>query len=206
MLPCLTSSASISIAQILFHFTLPLWRLPNGETRGRLDTPFISHPFAKAHLIPSILQFYVDVEQTGMSSQFYDKFNIRFNISQILKSIWNDGVHRENIIKLSRNSEFFVKFVNLLRNDANYLMDECLSKLKEIGQLQTELATPPTEVFSFFVFISSLTFPLFSHIGRQSPRETNARKYAGWLGETCYDVCFSCQRNNAYAKLPDLSA
>ena len=86
-----------------------------------------------------------------MSSQFYDKFNIRYNISQILKNVWNDSAHRENIVKLSRNSEFFVKFVNLLRNDANYLMDECLSKLKEIGQLQTELATPLAPVNIFIV-------------------------------------------------------
>ena len=86
---------------------------------------------------------FVDVEQTGMASQFYDKFNIRYNISQILKSIWNDVVHRVKIVQLSRNTDFFVKFVNLLMNDTTYLLDECLSKLKEIGAIQTELANPP---------------------------------------------------------------
>ncbi|KAJ3274850.1 hypothetical protein HDV01_002054 [Terramyces sp. JEL0728] len=130
------------LVEILFTFTLPLWRDNRGGTHGRLDGPFVTHPFAKAHLVPSILKFYIDVEQTGMSSQFYDKFNIRYNISQILKAVWPDLNHRNIVIKLSQNSDFFVKFVALLMNDTTFLLDESLSKLKEIGNLQNELAQP----------------------------------------------------------------
>lgn len=90
-----------------------------------------------------ICEFYfVEVEQTGMHSQFYDKFNIRYNISQIMKSIWEDSNHRARIVELSRNVDFFVKFVNLLMNDTTFLLDESLSKLKEIGILQQELSVP----------------------------------------------------------------
>ncbi|KAJ2998080.1 hypothetical protein HDV02_004905 [Globomyces sp. JEL0801] len=130
------------LVEILYSFTLPLWRTASGETLGRLDAPFVTHPYAKTHLVPAILGFYIEVEQTGMSSQFYDKFNIRYNISQILKSLWLDHAHRSIIVKLSHNTDFFVKFVALLMNDTTFLLDESLSKLKEIGTIQTELSIP----------------------------------------------------------------
>lgn len=50
----------------------------------------------------------IDVEQTGMHSQFYDKFNIRYNISQILKSVWNDPHQRERVVEQSRFALAFV--------------------------------------------------------------------------------------------------
>jgi ubiquitin conjugation factor E4 B len=87
-----------------------------------------------------------EVENTGMASQFYDKFNIRYNITQILKSVWHDRVHIEALVEISRNIDFFVKFVALLRNDTTYLLDEALSKLKTIGNLKTELmGNPPNK-------------------------------------------------------------
>lgn len=109
---------------------------------GRLDAPFVVHKYAQEQLVPSILSFYIEVEQTGMSSQFYDKFNIRYNISQILKCVWLNPGHRQKIVELSRNHEFFVKFVALLMNDTTFLLDESLSKLKEIGNIQNELSNP----------------------------------------------------------------
>ncbi|ORX66033.1 hypothetical protein DL89DRAFT_260541 [Linderina pennispora] len=50
-----------------------------------------SNRFAKAYLVPALLRFYVDIEQTGASSQFYDKFNIRYYIARTLRSLWSRG-------------------------------------------------------------------------------------------------------------------
>ena len=83
-----------------------------------------------------------DVEQTGLRSQFYDKFNIRYHISQIFKNVWNDPWYRNKVIAESRNSEQFIRFANLLNNDVTYLLDESLSKLAEINAIQAEMATP----------------------------------------------------------------
>ncbi|KAJ3047555.1 hypothetical protein HK097_011440 [Rhizophlyctis rosea] len=130
------------LVEILFFFTLPLYRTRSGETMGRLDLVFSTHPLAKEYLVSSLMRFYVDVEQTGMHSQFYDKFNIRYNISQILKSVWEDSNHKQRVIEQSRNKDFFVRFVALLMNDTTFLLDESLSKLKEIQSVQTELETP----------------------------------------------------------------
>ncbi|KAJ3223435.1 hypothetical protein HK099_001159 [Clydaea vesicula] len=134
------------LIEILFYFTLPLYKTRTGETIGRLDEVFSTHPFCKEYLVNSVLKFYCDVEQTGMSSQFYDKFNIRYNISQILRAIWPDFLHRQKVIDLSQQDfPFFVKFANLLINDTTYLMDEGLSKLTEIRNVQNEMASPDWE-------------------------------------------------------------
>ncbi|TPX46860.1 hypothetical protein SeMB42_g02682 [Synchytrium endobioticum] len=132
------------LVEILFYFTFPLYRYADGRTIGRLDDVFSTHPLAQQYLVTSLLRFYCDVEQTGMHSQFYDKFNIRYHISQIMKVIWNDSGHRTKIFAMSRDVDFFVKFINLLMNDTTYLLDESLSKLAEIHQLQNAMADTAT--------------------------------------------------------------
>lgn len=40
------------------------------------------------NLLYALLDFYVIVEKTGSSSQFYDKFNSRYSISIILEELY----------------------------------------------------------------------------------------------------------------------
>jgi ubiquitin conjugation factor E4 B len=94
---------------------------------------------ALKHLMPALMHFYIEVEQTGASSQFYDKFNARRNIAYILKAIWNNPAHREALNTEARNVDKFVRFVNLMINDVTYLMDESLSELTQIYNIQTEM-------------------------------------------------------------------
>lgn len=124
------------LVEILFFFTYPIAKGVPGELESILN----SHPLALEHLVPSLMNFYVEVEQTGASSQFYDKFNIRYNISHIMKTIWNHPAHRKKLREESQNSETFTRFVNMLMSDVTYLMDESLSKLTEIHQIQTEMS------------------------------------------------------------------
>ncbi|KAI7901309.1 ubiquitin elongating factor core-domain-containing protein [Cokeromyces recurvatus] len=124
------------LVEVLFFFTYPIARGVPGELEAILN----SHPLALDHLVPSLMNFYVEVEQTGASSQFYDKFNIRYNISHIMKTIWNHPAHRAKLREESQNSETFTRFVNMLMSDVTYLMDESLSKLSEIHQIQLEMS------------------------------------------------------------------
>lgn len=43
-----------------------------------------------------------DVETTGSSSEFYDKFTIRYHISLILKGMWDIPIHRQAIVNESK--------------------------------------------------------------------------------------------------------
>lgn len=150
---------------IMYSFTFPMYRDAQGRGIGRLDGVFTTNPLCKERLIEVLTKFYVggfcrwrsayrvgrplthfrrptDVEQTGMHSQFYDKFNIRYNINQILKCVWENADQREKMVEMARNTDFFVRFVNLLMNDTTFLLDESLNKLAEIRNLQLEMADP----------------------------------------------------------------
>ncbi|KAF9046597.1 ubiquitin elongating factor core-domain-containing protein [Panaeolus papilionaceus] len=109
------------------------------ERNGILGNMLNTHPLALKHLMPALMHFYIEVEQTGASSQFYDKFNARRNISHILKVVWNNPVHREALALEAKNVDKFVRFVNLMINDVTYLMDESLSELTQIHNIQVEM-------------------------------------------------------------------
>jgi ubiquitin conjugation factor E4 B len=100
----------------------------------------LSHPLAQGHLARALMKFYTDVESTGASSEFYDKFTIRYHISVILKTMWSDPIHQKAIIEESKNGPQFVRFVNMLMNDTTFLLDESLESLKRIHELQLALA------------------------------------------------------------------
>ncbi|KAJ7107276.1 ubiquitin elongating factor core-domain-containing protein [Mycena crocata] len=110
------------------------------ERNGLLGNMLNSHPMALKHLMPALTRFYIEVEQTGASSQFYDKFSARRNISYILKVVWNNPTHREALnAEATENVEKFVKFVNLMINDVTFLMDESLGDLNQIYTIQREM-------------------------------------------------------------------
>lgn len=97
----------------------------------------MNHELAQSALIPALMKFYVDVETTGQSTEFYDKFTIRYHISHIFKGLWSSVVHRPVMIAESKNGDQFVKFVNMLMNDTTFLLDECLENLKKIHDVQS---------------------------------------------------------------------
>ncbi|KAG8884379.1 hypothetical protein FRB97_004388 [Tulasnella sp. 331] len=126
------------LVQILFYGILPYGR----DKMGVMGPILNSHPTALQHLIPILMSFYVEVEQTGAHSQFYDKFDARRNIAYILKAIWTNPDHREALNReVHVNMANFVRFANLLMNDCTYLLDESLSKLSEIHAIQIEMAS-----------------------------------------------------------------
>ncbi|XP_014229412.1 ubiquitin conjugation factor E4 B [Trichogramma pretiosum] len=110
-----------------------------GSVNGRTDTlqkQIMSHPLSSMILAPNLMKFYTDVETTGASSEFYDKFFIRYHISLILKGMWDSPVHQTSIIRESSNGKQFVKFINMLMNDTTFLLDESLESLKRIHEVQ----------------------------------------------------------------------
>ncbi|KAJ3801572.1 ubiquitin conjugation factor E4 [Lentinula aff. detonsa] len=109
------------------------------ESTGILGGLLNSHPLALKHLMSVLMHFYIEVEQTGASSQFYDKFNARRNISYVLKIVWNNPTHRDALNREAENVDKFVRFINLMINDVTYLMDESLSELTQIHDIQTEM-------------------------------------------------------------------
>ncbi|KAJ1928958.1 Ubiquitin conjugation factor E4 [Tieghemiomyces parasiticus] len=122
------------LVEVLYYMTLD-------QQRGYSDAALTltATPVALEHLAPALLRFYVEVERTGASSQFYDKFNIRYHIAQVLKFIRQHPSHKAQIQRFCRESDVAVRCVNLLMNDTTYLLDESLSTLTEIRNIQNEM-------------------------------------------------------------------
>lgn len=58
--------------------------------------------YAHAHLFPRLVKFYSDVETTGASNEFYDKFNIRRSIQVIFQVLWKDTTYRSIMIDTAK--------------------------------------------------------------------------------------------------------
>ncbi|KAI4229400.1 MAG: hypothetical protein L6R36_000941 [Xanthoria steineri] len=118
------------------------WPAPN-RPKGVLGDLLMGMPIATEHLLHALMKFYIEVENTGAHTQFYDKFNIRYEIFQIIKCVWDNSVYREHLDEESKvNVDFFVRFVNLLLNDVTFVLDESLTAFQQIHNLSEELQNP----------------------------------------------------------------
>ena len=115
----------------------------NGYRQKKLKFSFyfriMGHTICQESLPSSLMRFYTEVEQTGSSNEFYDKFTIRYHISIIIKSMWDSAVHKMAIISESHNGKNFIKFINMMMNDTTFLLDESLDALKRIHDVQVQL-------------------------------------------------------------------
>ncbi|KAL4809015.1 ubiquitin elongating factor core-domain-containing protein [Aspergillus unguis] len=124
------------LVSILYRGT---WPRPGGAT-GVLVDLLNSMPFANEHLLHACMNFYIRAEHTGAHTQFYDKFNIRYEIFQIIKCVWPNTVYRAKLLNQAKHHvDFFVQFVNLLLNDVTYVLDESFGSFKTIYNTQLEL-------------------------------------------------------------------
>ena len=92
------------------------------------------------NLASVMMTFYVQVEVTGSHTQFYDKFNIRHDLQTIFKHMWQVPSLQDTIVAFSKSSQQdFLKFISLVLNDANYLLEEALKYLHEAKTTEEQL-------------------------------------------------------------------
>lgn len=128
-----------SLVTLLFAGTWQFMHLK----RGVLGDLLSSMPFANEYLLHALMKFYIECESTGANSAFYDKFNIRYEIFQVIKCVWTNDVYKEQLARESKaNRPFFVQFVNMLLNDATYVLDEAFTKFPKMRSLENELKDP----------------------------------------------------------------
>ncbi|KAK9296316.1 hypothetical protein QLX08_009645 [Tetragonisca angustula] len=104
---------------------------------------FITHPY-RQYIVPNLLKVFVSIEMTGQSVQFEQKFNYRRPMYVVMEYLWKLSEHRNNFISLAEEAEanmeaaqppLFLRFINLLMNDAVFLLDEALSSMAQLKQL-----------------------------------------------------------------------
>ncbi|CAK9439114.1 uncharacterized protein LODBEIA_P33380 [Lodderomyces beijingensis] len=125
-----------NLVEILFIGSLPG---PSGQ-EGFNAPIFRSDHLVLNNLLYSLLDFYVMVEKTGASSQFYDKFNSRYYVTVILEELWKTPRYRNQLRDYSENNvEFFIRFIARMLNDTTYLLDESFNLLNSIHDYQVEI-------------------------------------------------------------------
>lgn len=108
----------------------------SGYNNPAMETLFTGHELSRQFLPGSLFRLYVDVEHTGSHTQFYDKFSIRYRIGSILESLWYMPDYRKSVRKEASDQDRFLRFINMVLNDANHLLDSALDNLEEIHGLQ----------------------------------------------------------------------
>ncbi|KAI5948688.1 ufd2 [Candida theae] len=125
-----------NIVEILYIGSLPR---QDGHP-GFMVSIFDRNELVTHNLLYSLLDFYVMVEKTGASSQFYDKFNSRYYISVILEELWKIPQYRLQLKDYSENNvDFFIRFIARMLNDTTYLLDETFNLLNSIHDYQVEV-------------------------------------------------------------------
>lgn len=105
---------------------------------------FSQHEF-RLEIVPNLLKVFVGIEMTGQNVQFEQKFNYRRPMYVIMEYVWEIDEQRDCFKNLASTAldemeavdpPLFLRFINLLINDAIYLLDESLSNLQQIRILQ----------------------------------------------------------------------
>ena len=115
---------------------------PSGSDAGRANAYtralFEGHPLAVGRLVPHLLTLYVDIEFGGGRTVFYDKMNIRHAIGTLLEYLWQVPDHRATwrALAASTAGDFYLRFVNMLINDAIYQLAEAMKLLPEVRELE----------------------------------------------------------------------
>lgn len=109
---------------------------PQGPQHVAMEALFTGHELSRKYLSGALFRLYVDVEHTGSHTQFYDKFSIRYRIGSIIESLWYMADYRKSVQNEARDEARFLRFINMMLNDANHLLDSVLDDLEEMHTLE----------------------------------------------------------------------
>lgn len=87
-----------SLVSLLFSGTWRIYHL----TGGVLGDSLTNSKFANKYLLHALMKFYIECETTGAHTQFYDKFNIRYEIFQVIKAVWPNDLYKRQLTQQSQ--------------------------------------------------------------------------------------------------------
>ncbi|KAK9512148.1 hypothetical protein O3M35_000634 [Rhynocoris fuscipes] len=106
---------------------------------------FLEHPH-RIQIARCLLDVFVSIEMTGEAVAFEQKFNYRRPMYIVMDYLWGLPEHRAAFKDLAEEAEanmeevtppLFLRFLNLLMNDAIFLLDEALSNMAQLRTMQT---------------------------------------------------------------------
>lgn len=122
---------------------------PQGHSFNGCTELFESHPLV-GELAPALVNVFVSIEMTGEGVQFEQKFSYRRPMYVVLEHLWDKPLHRGILIKSAEEAEanidsarppLFLRFINLLMNDAIFLLDEALGYMNQLKEAEKRRTT-----------------------------------------------------------------
>jgi ubiquitin conjugation factor E4 B len=95
--------------------------------------------FIKENLILSIMRVFIDAERLGTSNQFYERFNVRNKVLELVNEVFkkNQEILIDNINNYANiHSDDATQMLTLLMGDVTYLIDEVIQRLIDIKNYQ----------------------------------------------------------------------
>lgn len=87
-----------SLVSLLYNGTWPVYHM----SKGVLGDILTNTKFANQYLLHAVMKFYIECESTGAHTQFYDKFNIRYEIFQVIKCVWTNDHYKQQLTHASK--------------------------------------------------------------------------------------------------------
>lgn len=94
---CRFLSSSFQMKSVHLRFWLPYLWYVIGYCFWVSLISIQGHSLAHKHLVPALMHLYVDIEFTGSHTQFYDKFNVRYYISKLMKFLWGMPIYKKSM-------------------------------------------------------------------------------------------------------------
>lgn len=105
---------------------------------------FTQHPH-RLQIIKMLTSVFVEIEMTGQNVEFEQKFNYRRPMHNVFDYLWEIPEHADCFKILAEEAEanmeavhppLFLRFTNLLINDAIFLLDEALANMAKLKEMQ----------------------------------------------------------------------
>ena len=100
-----------------------------------------AHPLVIQHLIKALVLLFVEIERTDRHNAFYEKFSTRYQIGEVMVYLWDHPGHREAWKHVVENDpKLYIRFVNMMINDSQHLLQEALEALPEVRDIESRMA------------------------------------------------------------------
>ncbi|CAL8466128.1 g5664 [Coccomyxa elongata] len=103
-----------------------------------------SHPLVLQNMVRSVLRLYADIEHTSRNNAFYEKYNLRYSMGELLLHLWNIPAHREAWKRVGQEEggygHLYQHFAHFLETDAIYLLNDAMEILPKVKEIETLMA------------------------------------------------------------------
>ncbi|CAK0786013.1 hypothetical protein CVIRNUC_009226 [Coccomyxa viridis] len=132
---------------------MPMDEEPTGRGAwGRRRTPQVaasvlllidSHPLVLNFMVRNIFQLYADIEHTSRNNAFYEKYNLRYSMGELLQHLWDIPAHRQAWERVAHGEggfgQLYHSFCHFLETDAIYLLNDAVQTLPLVKEMESKV-------------------------------------------------------------------